>query len=519
VGVFFFLNVAQLLHAIGQSAVYTLGPAHINANCTLKDAAMLISWIYMIGPLGMAAGFMVIGPMLAGGTWWKCFAFNGTVTLLLVPLYWRLPAVPHKHKETAVLNTVRRPSMMGGPPPLSTSGKVAPSNSEISAQRRPSSLGTITVQEFHVMDFQSQVKSMFTNKVWFLTVVMGSAEVFMVSAISTHGAQYFESYGGITASTATFLAGLIIVPAAAVGTVIGGIMESKRHTSLLASSWWNVKMALLSALFFILSQLLKCDQFDVVGANFDEGTTTTPECSEAGGCDCDQSYYPVCYEGQTYFSPCHAGCTDWITDDASEFMDTVNASLCSCLVVGGNLTADSIVEAGYCEEHQCANLGMILLTFFLLIMFTFMNNTPTNVVLMRCVPTEYSGLSLALNDIVDKLLGDIPGGIILGWFLDQSCKVKNYLTDPLTCDTLESCAIFDKAGMKFRVNILNGLLPKGLSFLFAYLAYKAICADPEMQKPYEASTTKTGNFRRASKLSVDLPSMKEEEEEEGEEEA
>jgi len=53
-----------------------------------------------------------------------------------------------------------------------------------------------------------------------------------VSSISTHGPQYLQSYAGLSAGTATFLAGLVIVPAATIGTLIGGFAESTRHKSL-----------------------------------------------------------------------------------------------------------------------------------------------------------------------------------------------------------------------------------------------------------------------------------------------
>ena len=158
--------LAQILHGIGQSCVYTLAPAHINANAAPDDAAMLVAYIYGTGPMGMALGFMIIGGTLKNGTWWTCFAFTGVLCLLLAPLVGRLPAVPDKHKESAVMNSIRRPSMMSSTRSSSenrsarSGNKVAPASgsSNVSAQRRPSSLGTITVQEFHAMDFRTQVR-------------------------------------------------------------------------------------------------------------------------------------------------------------------------------------------------------------------------------------------------------------------------------------------------------------------------------------------------------------------------
>jgi len=265
---------------------------------------------------------------------------------------------------------------------------------------------------------------------------------------------------------------------------------------------------------------ISCPQAEIIGVGSSVGAgqweVGTPSCSEDGagmGCDCDQSFYPVCVANQTYFSPCHVGCTDW-----DEELDAVNKTMCSCAVDGVFGEDEGLVQSGYCADQQCANLGAILLVMFFVILVTFTNNAPCNIVLMRCVPTEYSGLSLSLNDTIYKLVGDIPGAITLGYFLDSSCKVKNYVLDAVSCSTLESCAIFDNARMGLLVTIVTGLIPKMISFAFAVLAYKTIMWNPELQKPYEEHTTKTGNFRRTSVSQSGIGSIREEDEVEEEEE-
>jgi hypothetical protein len=221
-------------------------------------------------------------------------------------------------------------------------------------------------------------------------------------------------------------------------------------------------------------------------------------------------------------SPCHAGCSFWNDDN-----DVVYADNCTC-ADATNLAADveflettfnpdqlPVVTAGYCSGDQCANLMMILLIFFLAIMVTFMNNIPMNVVLMRSVPTEFSGLSLGMNDFVDKLLGDLPGGLVLGGLLDGSCAVQDIKVDPLSCEEIKSCALFDNAAiMGHWVTI--GFVGKFISLLFLCATYWFITKDEDMQKDYADVTTKTGNFRRLSMRSSarsqkpSIPSIKEE---------
>jgi hypothetical protein len=498
------------LQAVGVSCLYTLGPAHINANSTPEECARLLSWFYMVGPIGMAIGFVVIGNLMSSGAWWMGFAFTGVATLSLVPLFMQVPAVPQKHEESAAHHVIKMPefSVKEG-----KSSKVADSNSATERQksRRPSSLGVISVEEIKVVDFRHQVKQVFLNPVWFFNVIGGSAEVAVISGYSTHGAQFLESYTGLSRVDAALTAGIVIIPAAAIGSVLGGQAESRWHKNLPDTARWNIKMAAVSAIIMLCFRLVTCDQANVIGADLTTGSTTTPSCAAdpfGGDCGCNQGelqpYYPICFNNQTFYSPCHAGCSFWNDENDAVFADN-----CTC-ADSVNLPADlefdvtdfnpnqlPVVKAGYCSGDQCQNLGMILIIFFLAIMVTFMNNIPMTFVLMRCVPTEFSGLSLGMNDFVDKLLGDLPGGLVLGSLLDNSCAVKDIKQDPLSCEDIESCAIFRTEEIMGHWATV-GFIGKIASFLLLGVTYYYITKDDDMKKDYSDVTTKTGNFRRLS---------------------
>ncbi len=196
--------LAQILHAIGLSCPYTLGQAHINANAAPDEATRYIGYLHAAGPLGMAIGFVVMGIFIGSGSWWIPFAFNACVMIALSIYCSLLPAVPKKHEASAVLNDVKelRSSLreMSVRPDTKrskkSSNKVSDMNSAtgtINSKRRPSSLGTVTVQEFQVVDFRHQCQAVVTAPVWFFTALFIACEAFFVSALSSHGPQLFET--------------------------------------------------------------------------------------------------------------------------------------------------------------------------------------------------------------------------------------------------------------------------------------------------------------------------------------
>mmetsp|Transcript_11504 Transcript_11504/g.23577 ORF Transcript_11504/g.23577 Transcript_11504/m.23577 type:complete len:700 (+) Transcript_11504:176-2275(+) len=501
-GVFFILCFAMACMAVAQCCTFTLGPAHINANSTPEECASLLCWVNGIYPMGFAVGFIGIAGMLDSGNWWMAFALSGVCTLGLVPLMMQLPAVPDKHKESASHHVIKQPEFSMTE---KRSKKVADTSVDRSKERRPSSLGMISVPELKVLDFRHQVQEILFNRVWLMNVVSGSAEIAVISAVSTHGGQYLETQAGLSKGAALMLAGIVLIPAATIGTALGGKAESAWHKNLVDTSKWNMKMAALSAVFYLCFLFIGCEQPDVIGANLETGLTFTPDCAldtNGTNCGCDQAYYPVCYNNRTFFSPCHTGCSYWNDDIGAVYADNCT---CADASIEGltfdetdfNPTGLPVVEKGYCKDDQCGSLMMILGVFFIALVVTFMNNIPMNIVLMRSVPTEFSGLSLGMNDVIDKLLGDLTGSLILGAQFDTACSVKDIKIDPLSCEEIESCALFDLAEMNTHWSTL-GFLGKALSFAFCCITFYFITKDPEMAKDYEEVTTKTGNFRRVS---------------------
>lgn len=144
----------------------------------------------------------------------------------------------------------------------------------------------------------------------------------------------------------------------------------------------SLLFSLQSAFFSMLLGLgmyvfANCPVEHVMGVSYVDGVADsqyTPPCSASVGCACDSSYMPVCFNNQTYFSPCHLGCTDWNDDEKM-----IPASNCSCafaydpeVVLPWDAeepktdhiySGEVVVTQGFCSEQQCGSGMLVLLVF------------------------------------------------------------------------------------------------------------------------------------------------------------
>ncbi|KAM9587288.1 solute carrier organic anion transporter family member 4C1 isoform 3-T4 [Morphnus guianensis] len=162
-------------------------------------------------------------------------------------------------------------------------------------------------------------------------------------------------------------------------------------------------------------------------------------------CRCLRSiYYPVCGRDEVqYFSPCFAGC-------ASHLFNNKKKTYHNCSCIGKpereNGSEDFLYEAvpGKCPT-QCKFLPLFLTFFFFAVVFTFMAVTPTTVAILRCVPDKQRSFALGVQSVFLRLLGTIPGPILFGVAIDNSCT----LWDINECKTKGACWVYDNERMAY----------------------------------------------------------------------
>ena len=305
---------------------------------------------------------------------------------------------------------------------------------------------------------------------------------FFVTGISNYGPKYIESQYSMTAGAAGMLAGAILVPGAVVGQLGGALTDSKTSKNMKQSTRLTWRIALVAFFAVLMIFAIECDTNAV--------ETVNAECG--GTCHCAQTYKPVCVgDEKLYFNGCYLGCTG---------LDTSTGLFANCTGCASNnvvLAPNAEVKQGHCESMKCKTMPMFLIVMFIVVAFTFGNNPPANMLIMRIVPPQYSAIGMSANDIIYRLLGTFPGVTAFSAVFDASCAKYNYDI----CGKKLSCSYYDNTQLRISFGIL-GAIPKFLSFLIFLYASHAI-----LKYMFSAALAPYEQDGDESELGVSLSSM------------
>ncbi|KAM6229885.1 solute carrier organic anion transporter family member 4C1 [Porphyrio hochstetteri] len=468
--------LGQLLLGIGGTPLYTLGTAFIDDSVPRHKSSLYIGIGYAMSLLGPAIGYVLGGQLLNIyidiqipesskidqddprwlGAWWIAFlACFFAVWLLIIPL----SCFPKHLPGTAKIQAEK-----------------------ISETHNDGSEGLVETGNIgeSFKDFPVALLILLKNPVLMSLIIASSSEALVATGFATFLPKFIENQFGKTSSFSATLGGLVLIPAAALGQIISGILVSKCKMdckSIIKFMIGTCSVALLLNTVFLFA---KCGNEPFAGVSETyNGTGTlynlTAPCN--ANCRCLNSmYYPVCGRDQVqYFSPCFAGC-------ALQHFNNMEKMYHNCSCVGKpkreNGSEDFIYEAipGKCPT-QCKLLPLFLTFFFFTIVFTFMAVTPTTVAILRCVPDKQRSFALGVQSVFLRLLGTIPGPILFGVAIDNSCT----LWDINECKTKGACWLYDNERMAYLLVGISAAC-KIITIIFVVMA---IC----LYKPPPASAT------------------------------
>jgi len=171
---------------------------------------------------------------------------------------------------------------------------------------------------------------------------------------------------------------------------------------------------------------------------------------------------------------------------------------------------ETVLGDGICSSESCPSLSTFLLIMWFGLFFTFMNATPASIIQLRCIPTHHSAISLALADVVSKILGNIPGPLVFASFMDAACLVKSIAFDD-NCEKLESCAVFDNDALIEAVAIKLALIFKSCSAICCLMCFLNLRGTIEGEQSYDKHVVdKGGDQKGFRKLSVEIIQLNEE---------
>ncbi|XP_052556971.1 solute carrier organic anion transporter family member 4C1 isoform X2 [Tympanuchus pallidicinctus] len=435
--------LGQLLLGVGGTPLYTLGTAFIDDSVPKHKSSLYIGIGYAMSLLGPAIGYVLGGQLLNIyidikipestqmdqddprwlGAWWigflVCFF---AIWFLIIPF----SCFPKYLPGTAKIQAEK-----------------------VSETHNDGSEALVETKNIgkNFKDFPIALLILLKNPVLMSLILASTSEALVATGFATFLPKFIENQFGMTSSFSATLGGLVLVPAAAIGQVISGILVSK------------YKMDCKNIIKFIIGT---CSVAFLLNTVF-----LVAKCGNepfAGVSETYNGYYPVCGRDEVqYFSPCFAGCT---SSNLSNKKKTYYNCSCIGKLKRENASEDFLFEAisGKCST-RCKHLPLFLIYFFFAVVFTFMAVTPSTVAVLRCVPDKQRSFALGVQSVFLRLLGTVPGPILFGFAIDKSCS----LWDVDECKTKGACWVYDNEKMAYLLMSMSAAC-KIITIIFVIMA-------------------------------------------------
>uniref|UniRef100_A0A8C9KGG1 Solute carrier organic anion transporter family member 6A1 n=1 Tax=Panthera tigris altaica TaxID=74533 RepID=A0A8C9KGG1_PANTA len=307
------------------------------------------------------------------------------------------------------------------------------------------------------------------NPVFICLALTKASESLVLIGASEFLPIYIENQFVLTRTTATKIAGLVLLPGGALGKLLGGIIVSKLHMSCKALMRFTIVTSVISLVFFGFVIFVRCDTIPFAGINADyDGTgqlgNLTAPCNSH--CRCSSSLYSaICGRDHIgYFSPCFAGCIQSkIIQDHKAYYN------CSCIQEGLTTADDQgdFIDArpGTCDA-KCYKLPLFIAFIFSTILFSVFSGVPNTLTILRIVSDNQRSLALGLALVFLRIFGTIPGPIVFKMTADISCIFR----ETEYCGDKGNCWIYNKMKMAY---LLVGIccICKVVTIFFTAIAF------------------------------------------------
>lgn len=407
--------VSLLGVGMGQTAVYTLGIPYIDDNVASRESPLYFAITIGVRILGPALGFILgslctmiyadlsVSPQITPtdprwvGAWWLGLVLISAMLMLVSIGMFAFPT-----RLPASRTPPKRPD-----------------------SKKPS-----------LRDFPKAVKRLLKNDILMFRTASSVLHILPIAGLYTFLPKYLESQFRLPAHHANMISGVGGILVMGLGIIISGvfILRAKPNARFVAA--WIAFTAVIYAIGMGVLMFIGCPMDDFAGLVSQSNGLSSFEPTCEASCNCDlNKFSPICgVDGKTYFSACHAGCSNYTV------LDGKVSSFYNCQCIGANQTAPeppSTATIGYCEL-ECSNFWVYMVLFSVFVFIHSTSEVGSMLLILRCVDPRDKAMALGLIQFAIGLFGNVPCPIVYGAVVDSACLVWEY-----ACGERGACWLYD----------------------------------------------------------------------------
>uniref|UniRef100_A0A336KHU9 CSON010641 protein n=1 Tax=Culicoides sonorensis TaxID=179676 RepID=A0A336KHU9_CULSO len=322
--------------------------------------------------------------------------------------------------------------------------------------------------------FWPSIRRLVSNKILMFNVI---GFMFLQTAIINFQAQeenYLQSRFFLPTSeadglsdewTSRLITYLLTPPLVGLSVLVAGLVIAKINPSPRKLAGWNLITSGVVALLFIAYIFLKCQNSQIAGAY--RGKLHQPYCSSDCLCKNTQ-FYPVCPKNsvQTYYSPCHAGCSgETLINNVKIFTNCTCGADSSVSLISSIPELDRIATEGACNNSGCQKFWITFQALNAIGAALLASGLVGNLLItIRSVLPQDKSLALSFEMCATGLFAYLPGKLSYDAVARSTCALWS------SGGTSRVCRLQESPSFGNIVDILTASLIL-LSMIFDALVY------------------------------------------------
>uniref|UniRef100_A0A0N4ZG73 Solute carrier organic anion transporter family member n=1 Tax=Parastrongyloides trichosuri TaxID=131310 RepID=A0A0N4ZG73_PARTI len=499
--IFLMLFFGMFINGAGSTPLFSIGTAYLDENVSQQSSAMFLAvnaFMQALGPVFGMMGFAYLLNIYVDfdrvdhnsmnlkdgndprwiGAWWLSFLI------------------------TAVASVITAIPLFGYPTELPGAKRYR--MQDIDQRHQVAKKVEDKLEYNSIFSCIKSFKYILVNPPFMFIILENITESMILNGFSGFMPKIMENLLAVSPLTSGFLSSYVII-AVCCGVMLGGALLQRLKLQL--SGMLKINMAFhILALFFMSAFIFHCPPKEFVGINEAYPGTLVKQSQISlndtcnADCYCNSDWNPVCHVStkKMYFSPCFAGCKERFENEDN----MVLWKNCSC-VPDESKSIRSTIQ-GFCESECGSNRYIFIALIMGGTICSFAAGIPAQQALLRMVPFQSRSFAIAINWVLLRLLGFLPGGYLFGAIIDGFCLKWNNTDN----DQFKSCLVMDTHGLAMRLMQVCMIckLISILGCIVAQITYKptergtAITTDSEVPCSFAINDDRTSDEKLKIRL-------------------